>query len=817
MQLPFAVVTIAAGLLSATAGIAVARRPGHPDRARYPFLALCSAGTVWALAYAMSLLSPTASASMAGMQLAWLGGAVIAPLWFLFVAGYVGDDHWFSRPRLVLLFAVPSVTVIAVLSSGFHGMLFSNPRGVTLVGYAVIQFDPGPLFYLHVSYAIWLLAASGGRLLDVARRTTGVSRNAVLLLVIATVIPTATLIALLFGLSVTPAIDLTPTALGAANALVLLAILQYGLFDPNRLSQRRLFDETTDAVLAVGNGARVTTANPAARELFADEDEPIVGRNVATLADDADALVSLVEGDRRRVTLTVADGSAGGADVKDEGRTQSDGTPDGANGTTETADGTTEGADGTTESADGTTERADVRYLDVTATTLGDGDVAHGTLLVMQDVTDHRLLETTFRSVVENTNDVVCVLADGEITYVSPTISSFGYAPTAVTGEPYTTLVHPEDRADVETALDRATATGESTRVSYRLRPDAGGWRTVESVVADLRDDPAVEGYVLSTRDVTEHREREQRLRVLNRMLRHDLRNDMNVVLGYLNRYLDDDGDRADLERARDRAEDLLELGERAREMDRVLGDDPTPLVDLDSLLADEARRFRERHPTATIHLETSADGDVPGGDDLALAVRHLLDNAVEHHDRDDPVVWLEAAPGRDDRVEILVADDGPGIPEAERAVLKNGAETPLEHGSGVGLWLVQWIVESVGGDVSFETRAHRTHDNARRHETGSRLDREQPGDGGYRGSIVCLELPRLGPENASTPVAGSGTNEQTGRSETDESPESIPDQTDTLADSIGGESGNAGGLDISGEGWKPGVDTDGSRWRIDD
>ena len=46
--------------------------------------------------------------------------------------------------------------------------------------------------------------------------------------------------------------------------------------------------------------------------------------------------------------------------------------------------------------------------------------------------------------------------------------------------------------------------------------------------------------------------------------------------------------------------------------------------------------------------------------------------------------------------------DDGPGLPEQERAVLAAGRETPLEPTSGLGLWLVYWIVTSLGGELVF-------------------------------------------------------------------------------------------------------------------
>ena len=53
--------------------------------------------------------------------------------------------------------------------------------------------------------------------------------------------------------------------------------------------------------------------------------------------------------------------------------------------------------------------------------------------------------------------------------------------------------------------------------------------------------------------------------------------------------------------------------------------------------------------------------------------------------------------------VELTIADNGPGIPTDEKEVLLDGEETPLKHGSGLGLWIVNWIITRTGGRISFE------------------------------------------------------------------------------------------------------------------
>ncbi|WP_459987600.1 ATP-binding protein, partial [Natrinema sp. JCM 9743] len=72
----------------------------------------------------------------------------------------------------------------------------------------------------------------------------------------------------------------------------------------------------------------------------------------------------------------------------------------------------------------------------------------------------------------------------------------------------------------------------------------------------------------------------------------------------------------------------------------------------------------------------------------------------------------------------LTVADDGPGIPPEERELLEGDREiTQLRHASGLGLWLVNWVVTQAGGRLTF-------HDN-------------EP-----RGTVVTLAIPRADAES---------------------------------------------------------------------
>lgn len=89
----------------------------------------------------------------------------------------------------------------------------------------------------------------------------------------------------------------------------------------------------------------------------------------------------------------------------------------------------------------------------------------------------------------------------------------------------------------------------------------------------------------------------------------------------------------------------------------------------------------------------------------LDSAFDNLLTNAIEHNDSDNPTTQVKiTGPSNDgDYAEIRISDNGPGIPIREQQVLKRGRETPLDHSSGLGLWIVHWLITESGGTIQFE------------------------------------------------------------------------------------------------------------------
>jgi PAS domain S-box-containing protein len=357
------------------------------------------------------------------------------------------------------------------------------------------------------------------------------------------------------------------------------------------------------------------------------------------------------------------------------------------------------------------------RFFEATASAFdsrASGTDERGHLLILRDVTERLRTEAEFRALIEHSRDLIAVVApDGECRYCSPSFERvLGHAPETFVGDDVFALVHPEDRDGVRATFERlcAASPGSQDRAEYRVQHADGSWRRFEAVGVNLRDEPTIQGVVVNARDVTSRRRYEQRLKVLNRVLRHDLRNEVNVIQGHADLLADRQLTVEAAEHARvisRKADSLAALGEQTRKLDYTLHrtDGVEKPLEITDLLRDRLDEIQSEFPSALVRRDLPDEQWVLADDLIDSALMNVVDNAIEHNDRIAPQIDVSLERVTDDGVDYVdvhVADDGPGIPDAERRVFVEGTETPLSHGSGLGLWLTEWIVTRSNGHLDF-------------------------------------------------------------------------------------------------------------------
>ena len=224
------------------------------------------------------------------------------------------------------------------------------------------------------------------------------------------------------------------------------------------------------------------------------------------------------------------------------------------------------------------------------------------------------------------------------------------------------------------------------------------------SELTDSRDRTL--GHAVTLLDVTDREIRQQRIQVLNRILRHNFRNNIDVIMARAEAGIErEDAVDAHLETVVDVATELEELSVDARRIEQVIHDYETSrdAVDVAATVERTVESVTDdRDGQATVSTDLAESTVRTSERLLEFAVTNLVENAIEHNDAPEPRVEVRGSV-TDAAVEIRVVDDGPGIPASEREVLQAGEEAPLAHASGLGLWSTKWAVETMGGELSFD------------------------------------------------------------------------------------------------------------------
>nr|WP_233739829.1 ATP-binding protein [Halovenus carboxidivorans] len=144
-------------------------------------------------------------------------------------------------------------------------------------------------------------------------------------------------------------------------------------------------------------------------------------------------------------------------------------------------------------------------------------------------------------------------------------------------------------------------------------------------------------------------------------------------------------------------------MSETARQLGKSINTEydrrPTDLV---AVVGDIVEQAGENYPDLSVTVDAPDRLVVPAYPSVETALWELVENVGEYAG-ESPTAEITLRE-RGESAVITIADDGPGLPDAERDVLQTGTETQLVHGSGLGLWSVYWVAMSHRGDLDIET-----------------------------------------------------------------------------------------------------------------
>ena len=351
-----------------------------------------------------------------------------------------------------------------------------------------------------------------------------------------------------------------------------------------------------------------------------------------------------------------------------------------------------------------------------------------GYVLSSQDVTDEVESIRRLETIVSTSTDVLWMFDAewSELLFVNDAATDvFGIDPEALSRDPTLFLdrVHPEDRHHVERKMERLSA-GESTNIDYRIEPTEEGIRWVRVPAEPVYEEGEVVAVAGFARDVTDEYRHKRQLEVMDNLLRHSIRNDMNVVIGTAERIVEavkgqgnsiplaepttEMNSASDVETAAETirrvAADLLDTATKQRDVIELLsrGGSPRP-VDVEPMVRESVADAAATDPAGEFSVSCPSDITAFALPELEYAICELVENAVEHAHGTPEVEVRVARVGED--IEITIRDNCPPIPPEERHIIADQWQMDdLHHTVGMGLWLAYWVTDRSDGDISFET-----------------------------------------------------------------------------------------------------------------
>lgn len=250
--------------------------------------------------------------------------------------------------------------------------------------------------------------------------------------------------------------------------------------------------------------------------------------------------------------------------------------------------------------------------------------------------------------------------------------------------------------------LDMRTKRGDVNGVEIQ-RETVNGIRDFLYRGIPLYDDLGFGIYI----DITQRQRRKEYVDVLQRVLRHNLRNDLSVIKGFAaeaNELADTKDMKQYTQKILDKASHAENLTEKTGTIRDIINQDYKPdtrSLSVAEVAQNAADSCRADFPAAHVGVECTDGLTVNAGRKIEVALEAVIDNGLRYNNSDQPTVMVRGHGADENRTHVTIADNGVGIQSTEREIITGDIETsPLEHGSGLGLWATKWIVQSYEGSI---------------------------------------------------------------------------------------------------------------------
>ncbi len=331
-----------------------------------------------------------------------------------------------------------------------------------------------------------------------------------------------------------------------------------------------------------------------------------------------------------------------------------------------------------------------------------------GTLSCGDDVTDEVQMEREFKELLKtyrtlvDLSPAIIVVHDGEkLLFANRKAAEYARlaSPEQLVGRRFMELIHPDYRKTAKNRIERMLREKISLPpvLEKIVFPD-GVERYVEmaSGYIEYQGKPAVLTVISDVTDVIESHKRiedlNDTLRFINKMLRHDVMNNLTSALAYL-----------EIFRESGKEEYLDKVGKLIQSAVKII----KSIGDIESSLRGELKAVNIRDVVRDIASKYNFEINIRGNctamvdDSIYSVIGNIIDNAIRHSKTDRIDIEISTENGY---CEIRIADYGVGIPnEIKERIFEEGFRFGNSGSTGLGLYIVKKIIDYYGGKIWVE------------------------------------------------------------------------------------------------------------------
>jgi PAS domain S-box-containing protein len=361
----------------------------------------------------------------------------------------------------------------------------------------------------------------------------------------------------------------------------------------------------------------------------------------------------------------------------------------------------------------------EIRYCDFSVSSISYGG-KKAILGTIRDQTERkkfeeklRWSEERYKTLIQTLSDIVFTLdIDGRFTFFNERFTEkIGYTADELIGEHFTKIL-PEEYHKVALESFRLGLKGYNTPLLMLEVCSKNGERVpMELNVTNLYDGKKVTGRIGVARDITERikmqkdiENRNEILRLINKILRHDILNDLSVIEGAVDMLMGkvSEEDRRLLENVQAAVRRSAELIEDMGELEKITESGELEPVSLREVSKEILEEFEKE-----FGIKSMIEGDciVRADETIRSVISNIIRNSVIHGETDRIEIKIK----KKKECEMRIEDFGKGIPdEIKERVFEEGFAYGETGRSGLGLYIVKKVVERYGGRVEIENNSPR-------------------------------------------------------------------------------------------------------------